>query len=228
VLTRTTPIETGLLIMALSRRETVVPAPINIVPAQSFMGDDGKWSTFTVSVGTPPQNFHILPSTQVSETWVILPDGCLSSDPADCQTQRGGQPFNGQAPVGFLTNQSSTWEEIGLYSINTEAALNGSINGVFGYDTVGMNGGNGSSGGVSLGRQTVGGIAAKDVFLGVLGLSVAPSSFSSASNPLQTLLYNLYLDNLIPSLSFGYTAGASYGDCELSFAFKQITANRKL
>jgi aspartyl protease len=216
--------------MALARRATVVPAPINVLPAQSFMGDDGKWSTFTVAVGTPPQNFRILPSTQVSETWVILPDGCISSDPADCQTQRGGQPFNGQAPVGFLTNQSSTWEEIGLYSIQTEAALNGSINGVFGSDTVGLNGGNSSSasGGVSLAKQTVGGIAAKDVFLGVLGLSIAPSSFSSAANPIQTFLYNLYHDNLIPSLSFGYTAGASYGDSKLSLASKQIETNRNI
>jgi hypothetical protein len=204
--------------MALSRRATVVPAPINVTPAQKFMGDDGQWSTFTVSVGTPPQNFHIVPSTQVSETWVIIPDGCIIGDPSDCETQRGATTFNGQAPQGFLTNQSSTWDEIGLYQITTESALGVSANGLFGYDTVGLNGGNASStgNGISLAKQTVGGIATKDYFLGYLGLSLAPSSFSSASNPAQTLLENLYSESLIPSASYGYTAGASYGTSEFA------------
>lgn len=200
--------------MAKSRRATVVPAPVNILPSQSFMGDDGKWSTFTVSVGTPPQNFRVLPSTQVSETWVILPDGCIASDPSDCQTQRGGENFNGQSPKGFLSNQSSTWQQLGLYTINTESVLNiTGVNGLFGNDTVGLNGGNGSTvgAGLSLAKQTVGGIAAKDYFLGLLGLSIAPSSFSSAANPAQTFLTNLFKERLIPSLSYGYTAGASYG-----------------
>jgi hypothetical protein len=204
--------------MALSRRATVVPPPHHVLPSQQFMGVDGQWSTFTISVGTPPQNFRILPSTQVSETWVVLPDGCISSDPSDCETQRGATTFNGQAPQGFLSNQSTTWSEIGLYQITTEETLGINANGLFGYDTVGLNGGNGSStgSGISLAKQTVGGIATKDYFLGLLGLSIAPSSFSSASNPAQTFLENLYNDDLIPSPSYGYTAGASYGESEFA------------
>lgn len=189
----------------------MVPAPINVLPSQAFLGDDGQWSTFTVSVGTPPQKFRVLPSTKGSETWVILPDGCISTDPSDCYTQRGGENFNGSPSKGFLTNQSSTWDQIGLYTINTEKRLDDTASGLFGTDVVGLNGGNGSANGVSLDKQTVGGIATKDFFLGILGLSTAPSSFSSAATPAQTLLQNLFDNNLIPSMSYAYTAGASYG-----------------
>jgi hypothetical protein len=198
--------------MPISRRATVIPVPINVLPAQKFLGYDGSWSTFQVSVGTPPQTFNVLPSTLVSETWVILPDGCISSDPSDCQTERGGVGFNGRPAAGFLTNESSTWESIGLYNLEAEQNLGFSSDdsGVFGNDTVSLNGGNGSSGGVSISSTTVGGIATKDFFLGVLGLSIAPSSFTSSAAPAKTLLERLLELNLIPSLSYSYTAGAQY------------------
>jgi hypothetical protein len=204
--------------MTLSRRATTIPVPINVLPAQKYLGYDGSWSTFPVSVGTPPQTFNVVPSTLVSETWVILPDGCISSDPSNCQTLRGGLGFNGQPAAGFLTNQSSTWSLIGLYNIGTEVDLGfaGNDSALFGDDTVSLNGGNGSSGGVTLSSSTIGGIASKDYFLGVLGLSIAPSSFSSSATPAKTLLERLSELSLIPSLSFSYTAGASYVASESS------------
>lgn len=73
-----------------------------------------------------------------------------------------------------------------------------------------LNGGNRSSGGVSLPNQIVAGIAAKDYLLGVLGLGIQPTSFSSSSTPVKTFVQQLRDNKLIPSLSYGYTAGASY------------------
>lgn len=73
-----------------------------------------------------------------------------------------------------------------------------------------LNGGNGSSGGVSLAKQVVAGIAAKDYLLGVLGLGIQPTSFSSSSTPVKTFMEQMKDNKLIPSLSYGYTAGASY------------------
>jgi Eukaryotic aspartyl protease len=197
----------------LSRRSNTIPVPVVLSPAQSFDGADGNWSTYVVNVGTPPQRFKVLPGTQVSETWVVLPEGCLSTDPSNCETLRGGQPFNGQPAAGFLTNASSTWQEAGLYNIQLEANLGiDGVAGLFGDDTVGVNNGNGSANGVSLAGQPVAGIAAKSFFLGYLGLGITRPSFSSAANAQNTFLTNLWMDNLIPSLSYGYTAGASYGD----------------
>jgi Eukaryotic aspartyl protease len=197
--------------MSLRKRADVVPAPLVVNPSQSFDGDDGQWSTFVVSVGTPPQNFRVLISTQSSETWVIAPEGCTSTDPSTCQSSRGGEVFNGQAAAGFLTNASSTWKEAGLYTLDIESGLNYSGNGLYGYDVVGLNGGNGSSGGgLSLPNQVVSGIAAKDFFLGIFGLGVRPTSFSSGAATVPSFMENLKTNNQIPSLSYGYTAGATY------------------
>ena len=199
--------------MALRKRATVVPAPINVQPSQSFDGNDGQWSTFVVSVGTPPQNFRVLISTQSSETWVISPEGCTTTDVANCQTLRGGQPFNGQAPQGFLSGSSSTWQQAGIYTLDTEKTLNYSGNGLFGYDVVGINGGNSSSstGGISLPNKVVAAMPAKDYFLGIFGLGIRDTSFSSgAPDAPPSFMVTLKENNQIPSKSYGYTAGAPY------------------
>lgn len=162
------------------------------------------------SQGTPPQSFHVLPSTKGSESWVPLPEGCTSTDPSNCPVLRGVQPFNGNPPSGFLINQSTTWDEQGLYAIQLETALNYEANGHYGKDVLALNGGNGSSNGVSLANQLVAGIAAKDYLLGVLALGIQPTSFSSSSTPVKTFMEQLKYNKLIPSLSYGYTAGASY------------------
>jgi hypothetical protein len=91
--------------------------------------------------------------------------------------------------------------------------LNYSGNGLFGYDVVGINGGNSSSssGGLSLSNKVVAAIASKSYFLGIFGLGIKPTSFSSgAANSPPSFLSTLKDNNQIPSLSYGYTAGAPY------------------
>ena len=194
------------------RRTTTIRAPIVVDPTQQFEGDDGAWSTFTVLIGTPPQEFRVLISTASSETWVVSPEGCTSSDPTNCPSDRGAQVFNGETSLGFEPNSSSTWTEAGLYSLDLETDLGYSGNGLYGEDVVGVSGGNTSgSGGVALGGQVVAGIAAKDYFFGMLGLSDRPTSFSSSGKPSNSFIANLFYDKLIPSFSYGYTAGAQYG-----------------
>ncbi|KAF2666526.1 acid protease [Microthyrium microscopicum] len=198
-----------------TRRATQsIPAPIRLRPSQKFDGDDGQWSTFIVGVGTPPQNFRVLPASQISETYVTSTEGCISSDPSNCYSLRGGEIFNSNPPAGFLSNQSSTWDELGLYGLTEESTLDVTGNGDFGTDVISLNGGNGSStgDGVSLAAQVVAAVPDKDYFLGSLGLSQRPPSFSTASNAKDNLLDSLYEKKLIPSRSFSYTAGAYYGD----------------
>lgn len=193
-----------------STTSNAIPTPVIVNPTQQYDGDDGSWSTFTVQIGTPPQSFRVLVSTSSSETWVVAPEGCTKSDPSNCAQLRGAQAFNGRASTGFATNASSTWSQAGIYTLDLEQSLGYSGNGLYGYDVVGLSGGN-SSGGVSLDQQTIAGVAGKDYFMGYIGLSDRPSSFSSSAASAPSLLNNLRTANLIPSLSFGYTAGAAYG-----------------
>ncbi|MCJ1392760.1 hypothetical protein MMC18_005631 [Xylographa bjoerkii] len=190
-----------------SRRNTV-PAPFAYTPSLTWDGSDGIWSTFIVRVGTPSQDFRILPSTQGQETIVPLPEGCTSSDPSNCGSLRGVYPFNGAQSTGFQTNVSSTWVTNGLFVLNLEADLVNPGNGLYGFDTVGLEIDN--SGGLTLQHQIVAGIAAKEFYLGVLGLGPEPSNFSTFADPQPSFLTSLKTANMIPSLSYGYTAGATY------------------
>lgn len=164
-------------------------------------GPDGPWSTFQLRIGTPPQYIHVLPSTSSSQTWAIAPEGCPSStQSATCSDARGGL---------FRKNTSTTWSEIGLYSLALEGekALGVSGAGDFGYDTVGL--GLDASQGPAL-NSIVGGIATPDFYLGVFGLSPNAQNFSSFADPLPSFLSTLKSQGWIPSLAWGYTAGARY------------------
>ena len=50
----------------------------------------------------------------------------------------------------------------------------------------------------------------KDFFFGQLGLGPKPTNFSDFTNPEESFLRSLKSNKSIPSLSFGYTAGAPY------------------
>jgi hypothetical protein len=43
------------------------------------LGIDGNWSTFQFLVGSPPQYVNLLPSTTLSEIWVVEDSGCSDS-----------------------------------------------------------------------------------------------------------------------------------------------------
>jgi hypothetical protein len=70
----------------------------------------------------------------------------------------------------------------------------------------------------SLDNQIIAGIATNDYWLGYIGLSPISFNFSSQDDatsmrdPQPSFLSNLKNQSLIPSLSWGYTAGASYRD----------------
>ncbi|KAI9659023.1 MAG: hypothetical protein M1821_001983 [Bathelium mastoideum] len=202
--------------MALIKRQTstTVPAPFSFAPAQTWDGNDGLWSTFIVRIGTPPQDFRVLPSTAGQETWVPDSEGCTKNDPSNCGNSRGVQPFNNQQGTGFLNNESSSWQSLGVYDLAFETNLDYENNvtyagqGLFGFDTVGLQVEN--SNGITLNHQVVASIALKQFYLGIFGLGVKPANFSSFSDPQPAFLPSAVNQSLIPSRSWGYTAGASY------------------
>lgn len=188
---------------------STTPAPYVVPPTQSFDGNDGTWSTFKISVGTPGQGFRLLASTKGGETYVVVPDGCFAEDGANCPKLRGAEPFNSATSPGFQTNASSTWLEIGQYSLDWEKNLNYAGQGLYGYDKVALAWAEDKTA-VSLDRQIVAGIATMDYYMGYLGLGIQSSSFSSLSRPIDSFLYQMWNQSKIPSLSYSYTAGAKY------------------
>ncbi|RDW89291.1 hypothetical protein BP6252_01323 [Coleophoma cylindrospora] len=195
----------GGILRYFHRRETI-PAPIGIAASQDWDGNDGQWSTFPIQVGTPPQLVKVLPGTSAYQTLVVLPEGCIETDPSDCAQQRGGQ---------FIRNSSSTWQAnlanltSNIYPLEIETRLGLTGRGLYGFDDITM--GFKGAGGPQLKNQTVAGIATKDFFLGLLGLTPRPTNFTSYNNPIPSFVENLRASGLIPSTSWSYTAGNQYG-----------------
>lgn len=126
----------------------------------------------------------------------------------DCPVGRGG--FYSHAG-------SSTWREVGNYSTVVEGYLMPAYNvpARFGFDTVSLGAGNATTG-PTLQSQVVGTIAANTFYNGVFGLNHQPSNFTTLNDPKPSFLSSLKSQNLIPSLSWGYTAGASYRKHEIT------------
>jgi hypothetical protein len=185
-----------------------IPAPFVFSPSQVWDGNDGHWSTFIIRVGSQEQPLRVIPSTVSQKTIVPLPEGCDESDPASCGDDRGVFVVDGHPSNGFYYNQSTTWDYIGLYELSMETHLNYTGRALYGFDSVGLKAAN--SGGITLPRQVVGGVATKDYFLGHFGLDQKPTNFSNMNDPQPSFLRALRNDKKIPSMSYGYTAGAYY------------------
>lgn len=189
-------------------------APYSVPPSQRFDGNDGSWSTFQISVGIPGQDFRVLPSTKSGVTYVISPEGCNQpTDPSNCANTRGAEVFDSTQNTGFQVTRSTQWSAIGQYGVDLEDTLNMTADGLFGYDHVSLGSAQDTysdTNATSIDHQVVAAVADMDYFMGVLPLGTAQSSFSSLSEPQESLMWNLRNSSRIPSLSYGYTAGAKY------------------
>ncbi|KAI4110927.1 MAG: hypothetical protein LQ339_000929 [Xanthoria mediterranea] len=182
----------------LIERQTDTPdtaKPFVFVPDQNWDGNDGSWSTFLIHVGTPPQYFRVVPS--------------INGDDYDAVSNKLHSPgaANPAATTGFQFNQSSSGSVIGNYTLQGSTQLPDDAYGLFGTDVVAA-GPNPEAALTPTRGSTVAGVAAQPIYLGLLGLRPSNSSRFDASSP--SFLTNLRNQNLIPSLSFGYTAGAAY------------------
>ncbi|KAL8694405.1 MAG: hypothetical protein Q9224_003576 [Gallowayella concinna] len=162
-------------------------------------GVDGEWSSFDLRVGTPAQTIRVLPSTAGSATWAVTPGGCEPPS-TDCSDVRGGL---------FNQNQSSTWKDLGLFTLALEQNLGHNESGAYGLDTIAL-GLSDATGGPTLDSQIIAGIETEHWYTGVFGLQPQPMNLSDFFQPEQSFLSTLRARNLIPSLSWSYTAGAHY------------------
>lgn len=177
------------------------------VPASTYWyGLDGQWSAVTLQIGTSPQYADVFVSTSGQETLVVGTAGCDATDTV-CISKRGGQ--NGGL---FNLNASKTWKDEGEYALGLETPLGYEGDGVYGLDNVAFGGVHDM---VSVASQTIGVIDfnSTDYFLGFFGLGIKPTNLTNVTQLsfLDSLVQNR---SLIPSHSYGYTAGAYYRKLE--------------
>ncbi|KAF2741565.1 acid protease [Polyplosphaeria fusca] len=173
--------------------------PISVPASQFWDGKDGPWSTFRVEVGSPAQQFRLLPASSQSSTWLFIPEGCSSGD-ENCSKNHG---------TLYMRNESSTWDEYGGYELNTviEARLGLNGDGLYGYDTLTL--GWTGDGLPSLEHQLLAGVFTDDFYLGSLALNPRPTNFTNYNDPIPSLMQSLRnASSPIPSTSWSYTAGA--------------------
>jgi hypothetical protein len=178
--------------------------------SQYWEGNDGPWSSFAIRVGNKPQNIRVMPSTASTSTWMIYNQGCPVGGPDNCGDTRGGL---------FNPNNSLTWVPNSIFDIGIEDNLDYNVNGDFAFDavTLGWQG----SGGPTVEHTVVAGLGDTRLsWLGVLGLNPRPTNFSTfPNNPQVSFVQALRNQNNIPSVSWAYTAGASYRKSLHSYAY---------
>lgn len=172
---------------------TPTPAPVSVNFGTDFFGTDGFWSAAQIRVGTPEQYLWAYPSTISSETWVIGPDGCAGA--AVCQAERGGL---------FYANQSTTYNELGDYQLGYNPLGLATGSGDYGLDTISI------SDSVSTPSQVIATVTSLDTWLGEFGLGVKETRFEGTTNYLSFISTLVQNESVIPSHSYGYTAGAHY------------------
>ncbi|KAL8644752.1 MAG: hypothetical protein Q9210_007094 [Variospora velana] len=144
------------------------------------------------------------------QPWAVDPLGCTAIDPSDCGSDRGGI---------FNKNHSSTWQGQGVYKLDQGLDLGYTGNGDFGLDSITLGYPGSGSGAIAVDQQLLATIATKGFYVATWGIAPRPTNLSG-SDPHETtfdptkshpsLLSTLKEQNKIPSLSFGYTAGARY------------------
>lgn len=165
--------------------------------ATARAGIDGNWSTFQFFLGDPGQYVQVLASTALSEFWAVGEGGCRPREP-HCTTARGGI---------FRPEQSSGWSDMGIWSLGLEYLGYGG-NGDYGLDLLEFQGAQ-SGADFSMESTLIADFNSTDYFLGYFGLGLTQANFDGvvAKSPL-TQAVETY--GLVPSYTYGYTAGAHY------------------
>ncbi|KAH8599268.1 aspartic peptidase domain-containing protein [Bisporella sp. PMI_857] len=191
---------------AAAINSTTIPSPIVIPASQDWDGADGPWSSFILQIGTPPQNIKVFLSTASIQTWAVAPEGCITGvDPSDCTSTRG-RIYNLNSSSTWRPNLANTSTQI--YNLGLESHLGYQGVGRYGFDTIQL--GFDGNGGPNLDNQTVASISTTDFWLGFFGVNPRPSNFTNFNDPVSSFMENLKSKDLIPSLSWAYTAGNQY------------------
>ncbi|KAK0642546.1 hypothetical protein DIS24_g8954 [Lasiodiplodia hormozganensis] len=189
---------------------TAIATPYSLRPADRWDGIDGSWTTFQISIGTPyPQSFRVLISTRGSAAWVPDPDLCNRQGLLpNCSSTRGVDPYVNKPSYGFMPNTSNSWNTLGTYDLLLESDHGFVGNGIYGLDNVSLVQ-DGDSDSFTLDNTLVVGMNSSSYWMGLLGIGVSKTSMAG-NRDRESIIVNLKNQGRIPSLSYGYTAGAIY------------------
>ncbi|KAF2654312.1 acid protease [Lophiostoma macrostomum CBS 122681] len=204
------------LALALEARDgpansnATLPDPISVSFTQNWDGIDGSWNSLALRLGGPEQFTRAFVSTASQQTWAINPLACQYND-----TDSSGQAvlkfdttcFESRGRT-FNLSASTSWNQQGYYQLWLEKSLNLSGNGLYGNDTVGI--GQPGEEGPTLLNQTIGTLITDNFWLGLFGINPKPTNFSTFADPTPSYMTNLFEQKKIPSVAWGYTAGAQY------------------
>jgi hypothetical protein len=109
----------------------------------------------------------------------------------------------------FAPNSSTTYKNQGIFNLYAELNYTTDADrAYYGFDTIGF--GYNPSQGPALDQQIVASTNTDHYYLGLLGVNPQPTNFTDFADPITSLFQTLKNKNMIPSLSYSYTAGASY------------------
>ncbi|KAK8010520.1 eukaryotic aspartyl protease [Apiospora arundinis] len=162
---------------------------------EALYGIDGNWSSIGLLVGEPAQQVDVTVNTALSELWVVESSGCDSTNV--CKTARGNV---------FDVGASKSWGALGQYKLGPDILAG---NGDYAMETIVVYDST-TKLQTPLQKQIVAGINDTQYFTGFFGLGITPGKFQDAValSPLASLVEKA---GVVPSHSYGYTAGAYYG-----------------
>lgn len=204
-------------------------AAFPVLPSKKYQGNDGNWSTFEINVGTPSQVFHTLVSTSSRGIWLVDKTACNdTTDPTVAQHTNCLQQRGGVGNSGWNSGASSTWGRLGEYTLDLNEGIpvgqtfgksptawlypgskyNQSV--VVGQDNVAVAQNSESRSAIVANQSLVYAIADPAIFVSTLGIGDGVKRTETSPTPFLSMLDIFANQSLIPSKSWGYTAGASY------------------
>ncbi|CAG7564808.1 unnamed protein product [Fusarium equiseti] len=188
------------------------PEPV-LLPTGDWSGVDGNWSTISFYIGSNSQHVDVLVSTALSEFWAVGPGGCLPKEP-HCSAARGGI---------YDAEESTDWTSLGTWQLGLSYLGYGG-NGNYGRDLINTQSPL-TSEPFTMDGVLIASINTTQYLTGLFGLGITQGNFNGtvAESPM-TQAVSEY--GLIPSYSFGYTAGAHYRNMPASLTLGGVEPAR--
>jgi hypothetical protein len=185
-------------------------------PSQFWDGVDGQWTSFSIQAGGQrSQILRLYPSFSLSEVYAIHPNGCPDNSTFNgfsCDLSRGGI-YNHSASLTYVDGSKY---KLGDYATFRNYGFD-QLTGLLGWESFKL----------SLPKAQDDQTTHPDIehvviaqisdyklsWLGLFGLDIRPSNLSELGgrqSPQANILSTLKRQNMIPSLSWAYTAGSRW------------------
>jgi hypothetical protein len=209
----------------IKRTGAVLPRAFSVQPSAQFEIFDGNWSTFNIQVGGGPsesQNFRATVSTSSFSIWLPEPGNCTNSSASfsssDCAATRGVGFYEGAQSLGYDGSRSNTSRALDLVNMDIGGQLDpGTLfgseylaTGMLWVDYLYMSSGTGSSTVNSSDQVPIYGYRDIEYYLPTFGIGYGAVEDTGSNVTTNSTLLSMATAGVIPSQSWGYTAGAYY------------------